>query len=484
MLNPGPDTKAVVLGLGSSGLATVRFLRRLGASVVVSEFRSEEELGQEDLALLDRLGVELESGGHTEKCIEDADLVVPSPGVPLDLDVLAFARERGIPVVGELALASGRLKMPVIAVTGSNGKTTVTGLIGTLLETGGMHPFVGGNIGRPLLDIFFLSPEEDKQAKEAEEKKEQEKNQVAVLELSSFQLELSGDFRPNIGILLNLSPDHLDRHGTMERYAAAKARLFASQRAGDTAILCIDDPLVMETQVVADVSVLGFGEKESAQARVIPDGVRLHGVIHGQMVDETYPLAGTRLSSRINRFNAAAAILAARVAGCPPSAIAAGLQRFTPPAHRMAEVALVGGVRFIDDSKATNTGAVIAALESCDSPVVLICGGRSKENDFRVLRESVAARVKHLVLIGEATEALEEALGDLVPAVRAGSMEEAVRKAWTLAGTGGTVLLSPACASFDMFAGYGQRGEVFENAVWSLQSEKKKEESEGDPGDG
>lgn len=473
MLDPGPGTKVVVIGLGSSGLATVRFLRQLGASVVVSESRPVEALGRADLSLLDRLGVELESGGHTGKCIEDADLVVPSPGVPLDLDVLVFARERGIPVVGELALASGRLKMPVIAVTGSNGKTTVTGLIGTLLETGGLHPFVGGNIGRPLLEIFL-----------SEERKKKEKFEVAVLELSSFQLELSGDFRPDIGVLLNLSADHLDRHGTMERYAAAKARLFACQRAGDTAILGFDDPLVMETQVMADVSVLGFGEKKSAQARVLPDGVRLHGVIHGQMVDESYPLAGTRLGSRINRFNAAAAILAARVAGCPPQAIAEGLQRFIPPAHRMAEVATVGGVRFINDSKATNTGAVIAALGSCDGPVVLICGGRSKERDFRVLRESVAARVKHLVLIGEAADALEKALGDLVPSVRAATMEEAVAKAAALAGEGGTVLLSPACASFDMFAGYGQRGEVFENAVRALQSEKRKEESEGESGDG
>lgn len=475
MLDPGPGTKVVVIGLGSSGLATVRFLRQLGASVVVSESRPVEALGRADLSLLDRLGVELESGGHTRKCIEGADLVVPSPGVPLDVDVLVFARERGIPVVGELALASGRLKMPVIAVTGSNGKTTVTGLIGTLLETGGLHPFVGGNIGRPLLEIF-LSAEE--------KKKEKKVFQVAVLELSSFQLELSGDFRPDIGVLLNLSGDHLDRHGTMERYAAAKARVFACQRTGDTAILGFDDPLVMETQVVADVSVLGFGEKESAHARVLPDGVRLHGVIRGQMVDETYPLAGTRLSSRINRLNAAAAILAARVAGCPPPAVAEGLQRFTPPAHRMAEVATVGGVRFINDSKATNTGAVIAALGSCDGPVVLICGGRSKECDFRVLRESVAARVEHLVLIGEAADALEEALGDLVPSVRAATMEEAVEKAAALAGAGDTVLLSPACASFDMFAGYGQRGEVFENAVRALQGAKWKEESEGEPGDG
>ncbi|WP_457574203.1 UDP-N-acetylmuramoyl-L-alanine--D-glutamate ligase [Desulfolithobacter sp.] len=464
MLDPGPGTKAVVIGLGSSGLATVRFLRQLGASVVVSESRPVEALDRADLSLLDRLGVELESGGHTRKCLEDADLVVPSPGVPLDLDVLVFARERGIPVVGELALASGRLEMPVIAVTGSNGKTTVTGLIGTLLETGGLQPFVGGNIGRPLLEIF-LSAEETKK-----EKGQEKRNfQVAVLELSSFQLELSGDFRPDIGVLLNLSADHLDRHGTMERYAAAKARLFTWQRAGDTAILGIDDPLVMETRVPADVSVLGFGEKESAQARVLPDGVWLHGVIRGKMIDETYPLAGTRLSSRINRFNAAAAILAVRVAGCPPHVIAEGLQRFIPPAHRMAEVATVNGVRFINDSKATNSGAVIAALESCDGPVVLICGGRSKERDFRGLRESVAARVEHLVLIGEAAEALEEALGDLVPSVRAATMEEAVEKAAALAGPGDTVLLSPACASFDMFAGYGQRGEVFENAVRALQ---------------
>jgi UDP-N-acetylmuramoylalanine--D-glutamate ligase len=290
-----------------------------------------------------------------------------------------------------------------------------------------------------------------------------------VLELSSFQLEIGGAFSPDIGLLLNLSPDHLDRHGSMEGYVAAKRRIFVNQGAGDTAILGADDPMVMAKPPTTGAAVLRFGAATSCEAQISAEGVHLALEIGGRKIDEGYDLRDTPLASFINRLNAAAAILAARVFGCSAGEIRAGLTTYAPPSHRMALVAEIEGVRYVDDSKGTNIGAVAAALASCGDRVILIAGGRNKGSDFSLLAASVSRHVRHLILIGEAAAQMAEQLGHLVPVTMASSMAEAVCRAAAVARAGDTVLLSPACASFDMFTGYAHRGEVFCRAVQELR---------------
>nr|WP_320010199.1 UDP-N-acetylmuramoyl-L-alanine--D-glutamate ligase [uncultured Desulfobulbus sp.] len=455
MMQLSSQTTAVIIGLGTAGMATLRDLLRQGVRVKVSDQRPLEALDGPTLAFLHENQVELETGGHTFSFIEGADLVVPGPGVPLELPVLEAAREQNIPLSGELALAAGRFPVPVIAVTGSNGKTTVTSLIGALLQASGKHPFVGGNIGTPLLD-FFENPD---------------RYDCVVLELSSFQLDLAGMFRPNIGLLLNITPDHIDRHGSLAAYAGAKQKLFAHQVAGDLAVLGGDDSAVLATSVALGVPALSFGHGEHCAAR-IEAGKIVVVATFGEVESVEYPLGQTKLASSVNQLNAAAAVLAATLAGCDQAGIARGLAEFQPPPHRMAEVATVDGVRFINDSKATNIGALEAALGGCEEPVVLIAGGRDKKSDFTLLRDVVGRRVKNLILLGEAAELLEAALGDVTTTRVVASMEEAVAEAFNAASPGDLVLLAPGCASFDMFSGYAQRGEVFVRAVEALKAGK------------
>ena len=444
--------RGAVIGLGASGLAAVRFLHGLGVRVAVSESRPEQEIPEDVLGLLRTLGAQLETGGHTESFFNNADLIIPSPGVPLNLPVLRHAVERGVTVAGELALAAGKIDVPVMGVTGSNGKTTVTSLLGRLLQAAGRRVFVGGNIGTPVLD-YVLGPRNA---------------DVVVLELSSFQLELSGLFRPDVALFLNLSPDHFDRHGSMENYAAAKRRIFAHQGMNDIAILGSDDPLVMAEPVTTAGRVLRFGMVPGSEALVRKQGVSVSGSVFGEQADEEYQLIDSQLASQVNRLNAAAAILAARSVGCDPQAIRKGLVEYTPPEHRMALVAEMDGVRFVDDSKATNIGAVAAALGSVDGPVVLIAGGRYKGGDLTLLAPAVGKHVRELILIGEAASVMSETLGPFVPVRRAANMDDAVRHAVAVARSGDTVLLSPGCASFDMFTGYDQRGRIFQQAVHDL----------------
>ncbi len=441
--------KAVVIGLGVAGLATVRYLLQRGVRVSVSDLNRADQIDPSILAFLHEAGVDLETGGHTAAFLAGADLVVPGPGVPLDLPMLAQARAQGIPVLGELALAAGQYSVPVIAVTGANGKTTVTGLIGALLTAAGKAPFIGGNIGTPLLD-YFADPHPYRSV---------------VLELSSFQLDLAGAFRPDIGLLLNISPDHIDRHGSLEAYTAAKMRIFAAQQPGDVAILGADDPVVNAAVSNPGVRVVRFGRAASCEARILAGKIHLR---LGGAEEAVYDLAGTRMHSSVNQLNAAAAILAASLHGCDHAAIEQGLREFQPPAHRMAEVAVIDGVRFIDDSKATNIGALQAALVGCTEPVILIAGGRDKGGDYALLREVVASRVKRMVLIGEAAGLMRAALAPVVECESAASMEEAVQKAMAAAVGGDLVLLAPGCASFDMFSGYAERGRIFADCVRRL----------------
>lgn len=450
------ETPCVVIGLGISGMAAVRFLHGLGLRVAISESRPAQQIDPVLLKEVRELGVAVETGGHSDDFFRGVKFIVPSPGVSLELPVIRRARDKGVVIAGELALAAGRIAVPVIGVTGSNGKTTVTSLIGHLLETDERNVFVGGNIGTPVLD--YLRTPRDAEA--------------LVLELSSFQLEIGGDFRPEIGLLLNLTPDHIDRHGSMSRYVRAKRRIFANQGIDDVAIIGADDAVVMEEKITTAGRVLRFGVHPSSEALVSERGVLVRGSALGMRHDEYYELSGTAMASQVNRLNAAAAILVAMVYGCGPEAIRMGLSDYAPPAHRMALVAEINGVRYVDDSKGTNVGAVAAALAGSGDRVILIAGGRDKESDFSLLAEPVRTHVRQLILIGEAADRMEEHLGSLVPVIRTASMREAVMKAAEAAGSGDTVLLSPGCASFDMFTGYAHRGEVFQQAVLELKKNR------------
>jgi UDP-N-acetylmuramoylalanine--D-glutamate ligase len=440
--------QAVVIGLGTAGLSTVKYLLSRGVRVAISDRCNIDQIDPETLQFLQQAQVRLETGGHSAAFLAGADVVVPGPGVPLDLPILASVREQGIPVMGELALAAGQYQVPVIAVTGSNGKTTVTSLIGALLQAAGKAPFVGGNIGTPLLDYFA----------------EPGLYGAVVLELSSFQLDLAGDFRPNFGLLLNISPDHLDRHGSIAAYTAAKMNIFRSQVAGDIAILGGNDPVADAAVLNSGVSGFRFGRNLRCAAQIVDGSVVVR--LAGEEV--VYDLGGTKLHSSVNQLNAAAAILAATLCGCSREAIIAGLAAFEPPPHRMAEVAEIAGVRFINDSKATNIGALQAALSGCTAPVILIAGGRDKGSDYSLLRDVVKDKVKHLVLVGEAAELMQAALGTVVGNERATTMEDAVGKAMAAAAVGDLVLLAPGCASYDMFSGYEERGRIFSECVQNL----------------
>ncbi|NLX19739.1 MAG: UDP-N-acetylmuramoyl-L-alanine--D-glutamate ligase [Desulfobulbus sp.] len=448
-------TQALVIGLGAAGLSTVRYLTARGVRVKVSDRRTLDQIEPSTVELLRTAGIPLETGRHNPDQLQGMDMVIPGPGVPLDVPVLQAAREQGLPVLGELALAAGRFSCPVIAITGSNGKTTVTSLLGHLLQTAGKRPFVGGNIGTPLLDYFTAPQEYD----------------AVVLELSSFQLDLAGAFRPDTGLLLNISPDHLDRHGSLAAYKKAKMQIFTNQRRGDTAILGADDPAVASASLCSGVERYMFGRETTCAARVVDERILLCLEQDGNERQEEYNLSRSNMSSPVNRLNAAAALLAAAVHGCRYEDLVRGLETFMPPPHRMADVASVDDVRFINDSKATNIGALAAALSSCSSPVVLIAGGRDKASDFTLLEEMVARKVKRLILIGEAADAMEAAFGSVVGVERATDMEDAVRRAKAVAVSGDTVLLAPGCASFDMFSGYAERGRVYEKHVLQLARE-------------
>ncbi len=451
--------QVLVAGLGKSGRSAVEFCRREGALVRVSDSAPARA---EDEAWLAGQGVASEFGGHSREFCLAADLILISPGVPYDLPLFQEARGKGILAVGELALAPHYLQTKVIAVTGTNGKTTVTTLIGDLLRAAGRRVFVGGNIGTPLTEYLMT-------AQEAE---------WLVLEVSSFQLDAAGEFRPEIGLLLNITPDHLDRYPSYEGYALAKLNLFAHQRTTDVSIINGDDPDTV--RLLDDMKSLRpgwerrrcllFGHQRNGLAGACLDGttVRLAGDWLATAEDR-YELAGTRLDCAPNLENAAAAILAARAAGAEPAGVKMGLAAFQPLAHRMTVAAEVDGVRYIDDSKATNIGAVQAALEGMTAPVVLIAGGRDKGGDYMLMAGQIRNKVKAMLLIGEAKEKMAEVFGTMTRVETLTTMAEAVQRAHILAAPGDVVLLSPACASFDMFSGYAERGRVFTELARGLK---------------
>lgn len=458
-----PDSHVLVVGLGKSGMSAVRFFVGRGVKVSVSESRPRNEIDAKTIDWLTAENVFLETGGHSAELFGSVDIIVVSPGVPLEMEPLTAARRKSIPVVGELAIASQYLKTPAVTVTGTNGKTTVTTMLGEIFKKCGKKVFVGGNIGTPLYDYLATTQEAD----------------VAVIEASSFQLDSAGGrdgFRPKVALLLNISPDHLDRYENFAAYAASKFSVFAAQQPGDFAIMNGDDPEIMGRRHQWPTSQhYFFGENlhQMNGARIVGEKIVLAG---WSLPDsphtpegEYFDLSDSPLGTSPNLENSAAAILAARLMGCPAPGIKRGLAGFTPLAHRMTLVADINGVSYVDDSKATNIGAVAVALKSLNRPVILIAGGRDKGGDYELLSELVMKKVKAVLLIGEASDQMAHSFAPLTRVEKMGTLEEAVFRASDIAADGDVVMLSPACASFDMFKSYGHRGEVFKGAVEELQ---------------
>ncbi len=443
----------LVLGLGSSGAASARFLKSRGASVTVTDRRDENALAGEVQAMRET-GVHLELGGHPPELLDKADLIVLSPGVPHRIPFLETARQRGIPVIGEMELAFRFIAEPVIAVTGTNGKTTTTTLLGKMLSASGLSVFVGGNIGTPLIDYVAAGVKADR----------------VVVEVSSFQLDTIETFRPRVGVLLNISEDHLDRYPDFRSYVESKGRLFENQQASDVAVLNAGDPSVLSLadQVASRRWRYNSAEDLSGPGAILQGAVLICHTEHSTPV--TIDLSRLKLQGRHNWENVAAAALAALAAGATPAGIQSALEEFQGLSHRLEPVMSLDGVRYVDDSKATNVDAVIRALDAFDAPVILIMGGRDKGSDYQVLTAPVRRRVKRLIAMGESAGTIQRILG---PACQNGvtvaaSMDEAVRMARQSAAAGDVVLLSPAGSSFDMYRSYAARGEDFCRAVRQL----------------
>jgi UDP-N-acetylmuramoylalanine--D-glutamate ligase len=445
-----------IVGMGRTGLATARFCLRRGATVRVSDAGSPETLA-DAVRQLTALGVAVELGPHRADAFRGAELIVVSPGVPHGIAPLADARLRGIPVWGEIEMASRFIEAPLVAVTGTNGKTTTTTLLGEMLRRSGLTPFVGGNIGRPLIEYVDTEPAAD----------------VVVCEVSSFQLDTIEAFHPRVAVLLNIAEDHLDRYDDLQAYAASKGRIFENQNGSDSAVYNADDPRVAALAAGAGSTRLPFHCRRRPELR-IDSGAH---VVGDRLL--LYPRQGEALRLDLARFkppgghnreNATAAALAALAAGATPEGVQAALDAFVGLPHRLEWVAAVDGVDYFNDSKATNPDAVQRALESVPQPVVLILGGRDKGADLGVLREAVAGRVRGIVALGENRKRIAGLFGALVPVTPAFSMAEAVAAARETAVRGDTVLLSPACASFDLYVDYAQRGEAFRRAVAGLRA--------------
>jgi UDP-N-acetylmuramoylalanine--D-glutamate ligase len=438
--------KVLVVGLARSGAAAARLAAREGARVTVSDRRTVAELAGA-LASLEGLAISLALGGHDERDFTSTDLVVVSPGVPLTLPGIAAARRAGIPVMGEVELGYRLLdEVPVVAITGTNGKSTTTALTGRLFQED-RAAFVGGNLGTPLSELLLSGTRFD----------------VAVLELSSFQLEGVERFRPRVGAILNLTPDHLDRYPGMDEYAAAKARLFANQQPGDVAVANERDPraLAAARSSRGDVITFGFGPRAPMAARDDGEVLRFTGPT-GE--PERYRIRSRALRGRHNRENAMAALVCARVMGVPGPAVQRGLDGFPGLPHRLELVAERGGVEWVNDSKATNvdsTAVGLSAFPAGTPSVVLLLGGRGKKAPYAPLRPLFPGRVKALLTLGEDAPAIERELGDLAPTESCGDLRSAVARAARLAAPGDVVLLSPACASYDQFRSYEERGEAF-----------------------
>ena len=441
------DSCVVVVGAARSGVAAAELLARRGARVTLSEAGDTVEV----LSRLKAVGVSVEVGGHRPETLANADLVVLSPGVSPRLPVIEEVRRSGIPVISEIELAARWLRGRIVAVTGTKGKSTTTMLTGRMLDAGGQPALVGGNVGTA------LSSQVEDSAPDV----------IHVVEVSSFQLELTQTFHPWIAVFLNLSPDHLDRHPSFQDYAEAKARIFANQTSADTMVINADDPHVLEIAGRGLARPVYFAVTSS-----IDDGVVVSEdavTYRSSKGDEPLvPLSAVRLPGRHLLSDVLAASAAGRVAGVSSDAMTRAIQTFNGLEHILESVAEISGVRFVNDSKATNVEAARASIECFEQNLVVIMGGRFKGGELGELGAVLSSRADAVVAIGEARERICAVLGHVLEVREAQSMRDAVRSALALARPGGTVLLAPACASLDMFHDYADRGRVFKREVTLL----------------
>jgi UDP-N-acetylmuramoylalanine--D-glutamate ligase len=456
------NKRVLVVGLGRSGAAAALFLQDHGARVTVSDTKSETQLQKEISALLDR-GISLETGRHSERTFRDQDLIIVSPGVPADQPQLQHARAMGIPVIGEVELAYRFLQGKVIAITGSNGKTTTTTLIGEILSKSGRKTLVGGNIGTPVISLVGQSSPEH----------------LLVLEISSFQLETIEQFRPWIASILNITPDHLDRHRTFQAYVDAKARIFENQQADDFAVLNADDPTCVELKNKSKGTVYWFSRKEQVESGACVSGEEIVFRSSGRDTS-VLPINEIQLKGAHNLENVLAAVCVAMLAGCEPQQVRAAVAQFGGVEHRLEPVATVNGVAYFNDSKATNVDATIKALESFAGNIHIILGGKDKGSDYTVLAPLLRERAKGAYLIGAAAEKIASQIQGSTRIIQSGTLDRAVRQASEAAVYGDIVLLAPACASFDQFENYEQRGRVFKDLVHTLAAKARQPVTTGD----
>jgi len=443
--------KILVVGLGKSGRSVVRYLVRAGAEVTVSEMKKEKDLEPGLVQEMRTLGVTLETGSHRTDTFIRAEGIVVSPGVPLDLPPLAAAKKKGIPVKGEMDLAAELIHTPIVAVTGTNGKSTVTAFLGALLENAGHKAFVGGNLGTPLIDYAAGEGEAD----------------VAVVEVSSFQLDTMESFHPVVAILLNISPDHLDRYPNYEAYVQSKLKIFKNQASGDFAILNDDDEVLASFEPPGEVSVLRYGLKNRQHRQAFVEGKGIWAGLPGKAT-YYFDLEKCPLPGQHNVENMMAAALAGLTLNVEPSVIQNTMDHFPGLPHRLELAGRLREVDFYNDSKATNVDAAIRSVASFDRPILLIAGGRHKGSDYAPLVRVAKQRVKKAFLMGESKELMAKAFEGHIPFVLAEDMRDAVSKAFSMAEPHDVVLLAPACSSFDMFEDYTHRGRAFKEAVEGL----------------
>ncbi|MGB5157812.1 Mur ligase family protein [Desulfobacterium sp. N47] len=460
--------KIIVVGLGKSGVSSATFLKKRGANVIVTDSSKDKKLF-DAAGKLQKIGIAVELGYHDSSSFRDSEIIVLSPGVPHTIEPVVNAAKNGASIIGEIELASRFIKEPIVAITGTNGKTTTTILTGKMLEESGLKVFVGGNIGNPLIDYVDSGNKAD----------------IVVAEISSFQLDTIEYFSPKVSVLLNITEDHLDRYPDFNAYAKSKMRIFINQKDGDYAVFNASDKHISLMAKDIKCRILPFFNHNTLNdynefAKIADDRIVFNinniAAINSDATnpDKTFekefslPFSGIHLLGKHNMENVAAATLATLAAGGNIAGIKSALEKFKSLPHRIEHVATINGVEYYNDSKATTVDSVIKALEVFNKPVILIMGGRNKGSNFALLADAAKKHVKRLILIGESKEEIKSSLGGIVETTLSDSLENAVVTASKFAETDEVVLLSPACSSFDMFTSYAHRGETFRNAVKSL----------------
>ena len=445
------EKKVLIVGLGKSGLSAARWLATQGANVTVSE---QKEARTFDAALRQEileLGIELETGPHREETFKASEMIVISPGVPIDLEPLLAAKEMGIPVIGELELASRLIDTPMVAITGTNGKSTATALLSDMIRKTRLEVFVGGNIGTPLMDYADSDQKAD----------------YAVVEVSSFQLDTMETFSPMISLLLNISPDHLDRYPDYETYVRSKLGIFKNQGSGQYAVINDDDEVLSKYSPGGGVSVLRYGREKGEGRQAFINGPTLK-VSLTEGIEHTYHLDTFKLPGKHNQENLMAVVLAGEILDIQPQIIQETMDQFQGVPDRLEHVGTIGEVDFYNDSKATNIDAAARSITSFDRPVVLIAGGRHKGADYSPLVKAAVGKVSKAIILGEAKSLLADAFDPIIPFSFAEDMRDAVSQSFLSSNPRDVVLLAPACSSFDMFSDFAHRGRVFREEVKRL----------------